>query len=214
MLSKTWFACLAVCGFLALAACSSASPSQIASYPRSTPVEPTSIAREPYPRGEVIPYDADIELAVGNVDVAAERATELAYQYGGYPAGSQSWFQDGQKHIQLELSVPAYRFDSLRRDLLDLGTLIADRVSNEVASPGDARGRMTHVTVHLRPAVIAFPFDAGWNPAQTFASAFGVVASIFRVLADIAIWLVVVIGPFALIGLVVWVVVRQLRRPG
>jgi Domain of unknown function (DUF4349) len=205
---KQSLACLAVLGVFLLAACSSAGPRQIASYPATPPV-----AREPYRPAEVLPYDADLVFAVADVDLAADQATQLAYEYGGYSASTQSWYQDGNRHIVLELSVPAARYDSLRSRLLDLGTLLSERVLNEVVSPGETSGRMTQVSVQLQPSSLTSWFDIGWNPVRTFMNAYGVVASIFRVVADIVIWVVVVIGPFALIALVIRIIVRRARRP-
>ena len=211
MSSKPYFACLVAAGMLALSACGSTAPRQIASYPVSPPAAP-----EPGYTGDVVTTSADIDLVVGDVDYAADSATQLAYEHGGYPSSSRSWYQDGNKHILLELSVPATRFDSLRRRLLELGTLVADRISNEVVDTGDAggaRNRMTQVSLHLQPSSLAPLFDVRWNPARTFASAFNVVASIFRVVVDILIWVLVVAGPFVLIGLGVRLIVRRARRP-
>ena len=207
----TWLATLGAAS-LALTACAGA-PKQIATYPNLGPA-PTPIAREPYPPGEVIVYHADLEMEVGDVDAAADRASTLASQYGGYLESSQSWYQDGHKTTTLELAVPPARFDDLRHGLLDLGTLIRDRVSSDTFNSDEwARsGRTSHIRVQLQPAPFPPALPNGWNPARTFERAFNVIASIFQVIADIMIWVVVVAGPFVVIGLVVWIVVRQVRR--
>jgi hypothetical protein len=52
----------------------------------------------------------------------------------------------------------------------------------------------------------------GWNPANTFNNASGVLSTLFRTTIDLLIWLIVVFGPFALaLGLVFWLLDRILR---
>jgi hypothetical protein len=205
--------CLAViAGAAILTACAGGSPLQIAAYPAEPTTGPRAIAREPYPNGEVITTNADFELSVDDVDRAAGRVTQVAYDLGGYVTRSQAWMQDGLKRTSLELSIPAYQFDNLRRRLLEIGALNADRELNEVTNPEDARNRSTFVTVRLRQAGFAIGGDGGWNPIRTFSSAFNVVGAIFHVVADVAIWVLVVGGPFILIGLFVRYVVRRSRK--
>ncbi|MBN2550223.1 MAG: hypothetical protein JXB15_13755 [Anaerolineales bacterium] len=52
----------------------------------------------------------------------------------------------------------------------------------------------------------------GWNPGRTLRSALGVFLSIFGFLADIIIWLLVVVGPFVLLGWGGMKLARRLRR--
>ncbi len=210
---KTLLTAFAAVGIFMLTACSSAAPKQIASSPAEQPAEPRSIARDPSHQGEVIPYNADIELTVDDVDTAAGKVTVLAYDLGGAISSSHSWFQDGQKRIDMELSIPADQFDNLRRKLLDIGTLNSAQILNEVVNPDDIRGRTTLATIHLQPATFTIGgLDGAWSPVRTFSSAFNVVASIFRVVVDIAIWIVVVLGPFAIIALGVRFLLRRSRK--
>lgn len=52
-----------------------------------------------------------------------------------------------------------------------------------------------------------------WNPGETFGDAAQVSAGIGRTIADILIWIVVVIGPFAVVlGVFVWGIWRVTRR--
>jgi hypothetical protein len=205
----------------ALAACSSAAPRQIATYPaEAPPATPAPIAREPYPRDQIVVRNAYLEFEVNDVDAAAGRVAALAYEHGGYPVTTQSWVQDGRQVTTVTLAVPAGRFDELRRRLLDLGTLITERTSSETVPNDESssdRSRAyppyTQVTVLLRPAAVSFVTTNGWNPARTFERAFGVVASIFQVVADVLIWVIVVGGPFALVGWGVWALLRRVRRP-
>jgi hypothetical protein len=70
---------------------------------------------------------------------------------------------------------------------------------------------MSTITVHLSErSSIKLPEFPDWHAASTFAQAFSVAAAIFRFLLDAAIWIVVVIGPFVLIGW--WVRKLWLRK--
>ncbi|MBN1149499.1 MAG: DUF4349 domain-containing protein [Anaerolineales bacterium] len=194
---------------LLLAGCSNAGgPQMLAAFPRATPIAV-------YPGQVFIVYNAYIELTVSNVDPAAERAAQMAYDNGGYLSGSQSWYVDGRKNTTLTLAVPTPNFDRLRRDLLSLGNLVSESLSGESTTPRYNEPQYSSITLHLRPGGLALlPIDApGWDPGRTFQQAFAVFLSIFGFLADIAIWLVVVGGPFILIGWLAWRLIRRLRRP-
>ncbi len=203
---------------LALAACGgSATPQLIGSYPRgSEDVVITSSGGAP--ANTLVVYNAYLEFEVFDTDSAADRAEQVAYDYGGYLVSSQSWYQGDEKHATLTLAVPAARFDSAREALLSLGTLKSESVSGDLVSTGDGSNgwnTYSHITVQLRPTppAISLPSIApGWNPAQTFSNAFDVFASIFTFLVDIVIWIVVVIGPFVLMGLGLRAIFRRQKK--
>lgn len=206
----------AVCA-LALAACSgSATPQLIGSYPKGA-----SPTYAPPPENLLVVYDDYLELEVSNTDTAADRATRLASDYGGYLVSSQSWYQGGRKYTTLTLAVPVAQFEATRKALLRLGTLVSENVSGDLISTRyGADGWNTRVasniTVQLSPAfsVVTLPSlpATGWNPARTFEQAFGVFASVFTFIVDLLIWVVVIVGPFVLMGLGVRAVVRRMRR--
>jgi hypothetical protein len=193
---------------IALTACGGrATPQLIGSYPRSSDTSAFS-SSEGAPMNTLVVYNAYLELEVANTDAAADRAGQVAYDYGGYLVSSQSWYQGDEKHATLTLAVPVARFDSAREALLRLGTLKSESVSGDLVSTGDGSNgwnTYSHITVQLRPTppAISLPSIAPgwWNPVQTFRNAFDVFASIFTFLVDIVIWIVVVIGPFVLMGL-------------
>ena len=61
------------------------------------------------------------------------------------------------------------------------------------------------------PTAIPTP-KPGWNPANTFNNASGVLGALLRATVDLLIWLIVVFGPFALVlGLAFWLLARILR---
>ena len=199
---------------LGLAACSGAGPQLISTYPKET--GPATYA--PPPANLLVVYNAYMELEVSNPDVTAEQATRLVYDHSGYLVSSDSWYSDGRKCTTLTLAVPAAQFDSVHNALLNLGKLVREEISGDRVNAGsgaDSWTTFSNITLQLRPAsggsYISLP-SFGWNPARTFEQAFAVFASIFTCLVDIVIWVVVIIGPFVLMGWGAMALVKRARR--
>lgn len=97
----------------------------------------------------------------------------------------------------------------------------------------EVKGRMNYIrdraaystiTVHLEPQLptptpaptatpTPTPAPDVWRPDRTFRDAAGVLGGIMRVVGDVAIWMAVVLGPFAVpAAIVVWVLVRVGKR--
>jgi hypothetical protein len=194
-----------------LAGCSaSVTPQLIGSYPRyATPTAFLPPARA---------LGTTLEIEVTDVDAASQQAVQLAYNDAGYLAARQSWYEDGRLRSSLALGVPSAHFDDLRRALVSLGRLVNEHISSDPALPdgypAEPQSLIT-VTFVTAPAVAQLPaLPIGvWSPAQTFAHAFAVFASIFTVLVDVLIWVGVVVGPFVLIGLGLRWLVRRARPP-
>jgi len=86
------------------------------------------------------------------------------------------------------------------------------------------RAAYSTITVHLAPEVptptptatptpTPTPTPVAWQPGETFQSATGALGSILRTVGDALIWIVVVLGPFALVlGLILWLVIYVWRR--
>jgi hypothetical protein len=185
-----------------LAGCSAESPELIAAHPAEIAIATYPQVPPPEPNLMVV-YNANLVMAVSNVDRAAEEAAGIAYDYGGYLVSSQSWYQDDDKHTTLILAVPVSRFESARRSLLNLGTLVSERVSGELTAYGGEDWRtFSHITLNLRPKAFALPSMnlPTWRPLRTLVNAWGVFISIFGFLTDIVIWVVVVAGPFVLMA--------------
>jgi hypothetical protein len=72
----------------------------------------------------------------------------------------------------------------------------------------------SQISLELRPRTLAWRgiHIGAWDPGRTFARALQVSLAIFGFLADILIWLVVVLGPFVLLAWGVWALVARLRR--
>jgi hypothetical protein len=202
---------------LALAACSgSATPQLIGSYPKDAGSSPTY---PPPPANLLVVYNAYLELEVSNTDSASDRAIQAAYDRGGYLVSSQSWYQGERKYTTLTLAVPVAQFESTRKALLRLGTLISETTYGELVSTRSGVtnwNTFSNITVQLRstPAVElpSLP-STGWNPARTLERAFTVFASIFTFLVDIVIWIAVIVGPFVLMGYGARSLLRRIRRP-
>jgi hypothetical protein len=209
MHQKRSFVFLAIMFIWLVTACAGGSqPKLLASFPSVTPIAV-------YPDQVRVAYNAYIELSVSDVDRAAERAIQKAYDFGGYLENSQSWYVDNRKNTSLILAVPAYNFELLRQSLLGLGSLVSEKTSGERIPPRDYEPQYSHITLHLHPSGIALPqIDVPtWRPFQTLRSAFGVFLSIFGFLVDILIWVIVVAGPFALLGWLGWRLTKRVREP-
>ena len=192
---------------ISLAACTGSAPKQIAISPKEAPIAQ-------YPSQITINYRAYMELKVSNVDNAAASATQLAYDYGGYLASSQSWYTNERKVTNIELAVPTVNFDSLRVALRGLGDLVNESISAETSSGSGYLQQYSTITVQLRSSGVSLPpvEIGGWHPLNTIQKAFQVFLTIFGFLADIAIWTLIVVGPFFLIFLGIRVALRRMRR--
>jgi len=90
------------------------------------------------------------------------------------------------------------------------------------------RSAYSTITVNLEPELSELtptptatptptPTPEPWEAGRTFRAASSTLAELYRGIADLAIWLVVVVlpvvAPFALIGWIVWLVMRRRRPP-
>jgi hypothetical protein len=208
-------------GLALLASCQWQAPRAIAALPRGTPAAIATYPIATYPR---VPPDvllvqhARLEIEVADAIAAAERARRIAGEQSGYVIATQTWYQSGRAYGTVTLAVPLARFESTRRALDELGTVISevrwgDLVPN---GPGAAWNNYSNFEVTLRPAprveLPALPeLPPGWNPLRTLGQAFGVTAAILQFVLDVLIWLVVVGGPFLLAGLGLRALVRRWR---
>jgi len=78
----------------------------------------------------------------------------------------------------------------------------------------EGRSAYSTITVQLSPQVVAATPtpEPGWNPARTFEKASKVLVKASQGLADVMIWLTIVIGPLALAGLLLLGLLRWLFR--
>ena len=195
-------------GALLLSACAaSATPVRIASYP----------AGSSHPSQSSRVYSASMQLEVTDPSAAAERAVQISQGLGGYLVGSWTHYQDWTRVVTLELAVPSMRFNELRRSLYTLGTLVGEQVDSDQVNKNYDAQAYSHLSLDLmaRPVAVEPRPDwpehrqPWWNPLQTFYKAMGVSAVILTFLVDALIWILVVGGPFVLIGLGVRYLLRR-----
>ncbi len=125
------------------------------------------------------------------------------------------------------------------RSFLDKATTVEEslKVNQQLSAITEqieeVKGRMNYlkdraaystITVHLEPQMpiptptptaIPTPTPAPdvWHPSETFNSAASVLGNILRVVADAAIWIGVVLGPFLVLGAaIVWLSLRLARK--
>jgi hypothetical protein len=193
-----------------LSGCSSAftlQPAQVQAFATPVPIYP--------PRFDQLQH-AYLEIISSDVDLAAARATRLTAEYGGSLLDSSSWEMNGQRTISLEIEVPGNSFEGLYSALRKLGRVgREDLYYDEVLKsrfPYDMWvARITLMIVPTSSLIRPLP-HVGWDPGATLQSAFAVFLKIFGLLVDVLIWVLVVAGPFLLIGLGIWWIARRLRH--
>jgi hypothetical protein len=202
---------------LSIAGCAQAeqTPLLIASYPSEDPA-PVEVGST-WTYGEyTVVYHMFLELVVSNVRTVREETRSIATRYGGYVVSEQSWQQGDKEHASILINVPSYNFDDVRRQLTRLGDVKTEQIRCEFEKEYYQDGdwvTLSHITVHLieRSAPRIHLPSLGWNPLDTFGSAFRVFSNIIRFLVDVFIWVSVVAGPFILIGMGIRKFIR--RRP-
>jgi hypothetical protein len=203
-----------------LAGCSaSGDPRLIAAFPLaergSVPQPPPPPVPPAYPQPQAFIYNAHLGIEAWRPSRAVDRAVELAARYSGYLVSSHTWSQEGEERVSLALAVPVYNFDALYADLQGLGVVVSQQVWGEwrAYAPGGG-ANYSQITLEIAPRRLSLPavLPDGWSPGRTFASALRISASVFRFLVDAAIWLLVVVAPFALLFLGLRLVIRKLRQ--
>jgi hypothetical protein len=196
---------LLILGFTLLTACTSSTdePQRIAAYPIEK-----QIAVHPLSPEKTIIYNANIDLAVSNVDKSVDKVHNLVYEYGGYVTSSQSWLQNNEKLTSVIITVPSIYFEAVHRSILALGDLISEQISGDLqtnshlTNPPSHMPPYSYITINLHSKVSGFPSITlpDWRPIQTLAKAWNVLAAILDFLLDILIWVGVVAGPFVILG--------------
>jgi hypothetical protein len=96
-----------------------------------------TLASLSYRPNRLIIKNADLKLLVADTDVAIDRTTQIAADYGGYIISSRAWYEQwyaqNYKHATITLAVPVDQFEQVMRRLRGL----ALRVMDETASGQD-----------------------------------------------------------------------------
>lgn len=197
-----------------LAACSSPDePQLIAEYSSEEAIASYPNVAMPEP-GNMEIYNATLFIEVRQVDKAAEKAILLANHFEGYLVNSRIWLQNNDKYIHLVLAVPAWRYEDMHTELLRLGELRSEHITGEITSVEEqAWGQYSYFTVQLFPTTTSIPHISlpNWRPVQTVQKAWDVFITIFGFLLDIVIWVVVVVGPFVLLGWIVQLIISKMK---
>ncbi|MCC6147374.1 MAG: hypothetical protein IT308_07385 [Anaerolineaceae bacterium] len=204
---------LALLSLAGLAACSSAAGEArlIATTP-AMPIATYPTQAVPAPHTVVV-YNLTLELEVGNVQEAAAEAIRLNTTHGGRLVANQNWIENGRNVAFLEFAVPDDQSARLHTALLLLGRTAGETYATHSHDCLTCQP-LTHISLYLRSGSRLLPVSltSGWNPAHTFRSALRVFVTLFGFLADILIWLIVVVGPFGLVGWGITLLVRRLRK--
>lgn len=177
------------------------------------------------PRNLKLIPPAEMYLDIFDTHETALYVNQLTHDHGGYCIVSNTSYQGNYKYATLTLTMPLTRFGDMQEAMQGLGQLSIQHIPNELQrtiQPTRDWDTFVNVTLHLRPTLTAPISNVEPQPQptaiaepapavsveppsrafQTFESAFGVTAKIFGFLLDVIIWLVVVPGPFVVIGLV------------
>lgn len=183
-------------------------PRQVASYPKYEQINPLPAPYPEPPSG--LTYNGVMQVRVDQLGAAGEKAAWLVGYYGGY-VESTSGIASGGATLSMVMVFPTERFDALRNELTGLG-VVEDESWNasQARWPANAWSRLT-LNLRQRPqiALPPPPVIRGWDPSATFQAALGVFLRIFGFLVDLLIWIVVVLGPFALLAWLAWRVMRR-----
>ena len=193
---------------LLLAGCAPGSATMIASYPQNS---------RPRPAPTALNDSTRLSLQVNDVPSAADQAIDLTQRYSGWVIDRSCRGAGMDQIIELVLAVPPANHERLRRALLGLGQVV-DQAIWDGAGGCSTCADTSYIYLELNPSAQAWeavppaPGDGSGNPAETFYRAWQVTAAIFTFLLNILIWIVVVGGPFVLIGLGILALVRRARH--
>jgi hypothetical protein len=202
------FICLFPFALSAAACAGSATPQLIAAFPSSShgpdnPVSPDQFIPTP------APCSAFVEVEVSNLETAAGRASDLAASYSAYVTSLKSWSEEHYKLTSLTIIAPQPGFNSLLRRLLELGTPLDDSL---LGDPGYSSLAYCQISLTIAQKTSSLP-SIDWNPIHTLKNALRLSVSIFGFLVDGLIWIVVVLGPFVLMGLGVRALLQRRSKP-
>jgi hypothetical protein len=107
-------------------------------------------AARPQQANRLIIKNAELQLLVTDTDVAIDRTTQIAADYGGYIISSRIWYQDWKeepfKYASITLGVPVEQFEQVLNRLRGL----AIRVKDETASGQDVTDEYVDLRSRLR----------------------------------------------------------------
>lgn len=210
MLSTPKFAWYLVLLALLISSCAPGAPRLIATSPQDS-------VPAPRPTPTVLNHSTRLSLEVEDVPSAAGQAIDLAQRYGGWVIDRSCRGEGAYQVINLILAVPVSNSERLRRALSGLGRVNDQNAWNDYAGCATCSD-VSYIYLELSPRpptwveVPPVTREESWSPAWTFRRAWQVTAGIFTFLLDGLIWIVVVGGPFVLIGLGILALIRRARH--
>jgi Domain of unknown function (DUF4349) len=198
---------------LTMAACGSAAPQLIGSYPQTgqTYAQPPINSDGPVPQHLQIDYNAALELEVENPPSAIYSVKSIAEQYGGYLISSETWNQNGDDYATVTVAVPVGTFEAARTRLKSLGNVRSESTSGELRDQGPAY--LNEFQTYSNITISLTPTSANWG--RRFGNFVGG-------LATVLFWVFLIVTPIALmlIGFVTcmqalanWIDARGKRQP-
>jgi len=146
-----------------------------------------------------------LDITVPDLAAAVASATEISADLDGFV----TYYAGSKDAASLTLLVPAYRESEALRRARRLGAVNSETLLHSSTTVGSGP-RYTNITLRLWESLVHTPpVSRYWNPGDTASRAFAVFMSIFRVIADTVIWIVVVIGPFAVAGTLAYLLIRR-----
>src|SRR5205085_12103763 len=115
------------------------------------------------------------------------------------------WYVVDRPQAAVTLALPIGSYNDARQAMLRLGTPTSEHLTGELAVAYNDSSRWTtyaYLVLHLTQttptrASVSWP-AIGWTPVDTLGRALAVSSVLFTFLVDVFIWIVVVLGPFAL----------------
>lgn len=176
---------LAVCS----AACGSATPQFIGSYPQTGQTySPPPINNDgPVPQHFQIDYNAALEIEVENPNWAIASVRAVAENYNGYLITSEAWRENNNDYASVTVAVPVSNFEAARARIKSLGEVRSESVSGQIQNQGptylNELPNYSNITVTLTPSA------ANWG--RRFVNFLGG-------LATVVFWILVIVTPIAL----------------
>lgn len=180
---------------LAVACDGTSMPQVIASHPREDAEPQLSV-----------PTEGRFELTVRNAARAMDDVAHLAVEHDGIVMDEAEWRSSHGRNGSMTVIIPVANLGSFLRGLRTVGTVLTD----QLVIDGDQSVTNTHLRIILHEPIVSEPQT--WNPARTFGTALSVFLHLFQVVVDGLIWIVVVAGPFVLMGIGLFVVLRRARQ--
>ena len=156
-------------------------------------------------------YQGRLELEVRDIQRAVDSILEIAEDNGGFMISIHQWTEDNYPVAQIVISIPAAHFEAAWSQLTRVGRSMGYHVSpdpNPVPGSFSASSEIT-ITLYQKSWLSLFAGLRNTHLADTLRHAWEILSSLLIFLFDVIVWLLVVVGPFGLLG---WGIIKIIRR--